>query len=73
MDSSSLRCVTIADRSSDHKHCDNGNVIFLIYHMTFHEHMFKGLCEFMGGSLVWRVTTLPCFAATGIGLVQMEI
>ena len=38
-----------ADKSCDHKHCDEGDM-FLICHVTSHEHMFKGLCEFMGGS-----------------------
>ena len=30
----------------DHKHCD-GRDIFLICNLTSHEHMFKGLCEFL--------------------------
>ena len=38
-----------ADKSCDHKHCDGGDM-FLICHVTSREHMFKGLCEFMGRS-----------------------
>ena len=49
-----------ADKSYDHKHCDEGDM-FLICHVTSHEHMFKGLCEFMGGSSSRWVTILPCF------------
>ena len=43
----------------------------LVCHVNSHGHVFKGLCEFMGGNLSWRVTTLPYLVA--IGLVQVEI
>ena len=33
----------------DHKHCDGGDITFLICHITSREHVFKGLCEFIGG------------------------
>ena len=39
------------DKSSEHKHCSGGDIMFLVCHMTTREHMFKGLWEFMGGSL----------------------
>ena len=39
-----------ADNFCDHKHCDGGDMIFLICHLTTHEQMFKGLCKFMGGN-----------------------
>ena len=45
--------------------------MLLICYVTSHEHMFQGLCEFIGGSPSQRVTTLPCFVT--IGLVQVEI
>ena len=38
------------DRSCDHKCCDSGDM-FLICHMTSREQMFKGLYEFIDGSL----------------------
>ena len=41
-----------ADKSCDHKHRDGGDV-FLICHVTSRDYMFKGLCEFMGGSSSW--------------------
>ena len=44
--------------------------MFLICHVTSREHMFKELCEPMGGIPSWRLTTFPCLVA--IGLVQME-
>ena len=56
------------DRSYDHKCCVNGEIMFLVCHE--HEHMFRDLCEFMGGSPSWKVTTLPCLMV--IGLVQVE-
>ena len=42
-----------ADKSCDHKHCNDGDMMFLICHMTSHEHMFKGLREFFG----WKPIT----------------
>ena len=33
----------------EHRHYDSGDIVFLIYHVTSREHMFKGLCECMGG------------------------
>ena len=39
-----------ADKFRDHKHCDGGDM-FLICHVTSHEHMFKWLCKFMGGTV----------------------
>ena len=39
------------DRSCDQKHCDSGDAMFLIRHVTSREHMLKGLCEFVCGSL----------------------
>ena len=40
-----------SDKSCDHKHCDGGDIQILICHVTSHKHIFKGLCEFMGGTL----------------------
>ena len=55
-----------ADKSCDHEHCDGGDVP-----RDSREHMFKGLCEFMGGIPSKWVTFLPCLMT--IGLVQAEI
>ena len=38
-----------AYKSCDQNQCEGGHII-LIFHVTFREYMFKGLCEFMGGS-----------------------
>ena len=37
-----------AHKYCDHKQCEGGDM-FLVCHVTFCEHMFKGLCEFMSG------------------------
>ena len=58
------------DKSCDHKYC-SGEDMFLVCHVTSREHMFKGLCEFMGWSPSRWVTILPCLV--NIGLVQVEI
>ena len=39
------------DKSCNHKHCNGGDIMCLICHVTFRGHKFKGLCEFMGRSL----------------------
>ena len=38
-----------ADKPCDHRHCDGGDM-FLICHIISLEHMFKWLCEFLGGT-----------------------
>ena len=32
----------------EHRHCDSGDIVFLICHVISREHTFKGLCEFKG-------------------------
>ena len=38
-----------AGKFCDHIHCYVRVTMFLVCQVTSHEHMFKGLCEFMGG------------------------
>ena len=45
--------------------------MLLICHVTFWEHKFKWLCEFLGGIASRRFTTFPCLVT--IGLVRVEI
>ena len=45
--------------------------MFLNCHVTSCKHMFKKLCEFMGGSYSRSVTTLPYLVA--IGQVHVEV
>ena len=33
-----------------HRHCGSGDVMFLTCHVTSRDHVFKGLCDFMGKS-----------------------
>ena len=35
-------------RFGDRRHCDSGDKMLLIYHLTSPNHVFKGLCELMG-------------------------
>ena len=37
------------DKFCDHRHCKTGDIMFLIHRVTLCDHMFKGLCEFIGG------------------------
>ena len=43
--------------------------IFSICHMTLHDHMFEGSCDFMGGISSLYVTTLPSLLARYIVVV----
>ena len=54
-------------KSCEHRYYNSGDIVSLICHVTLREHMFEGLCEFMGE----RITTFPCLVA--IGQVQVEI
>ena len=38
------------NKFGDHRHCGNGDLMFLICHMTSRDHMLKGLYGFIGGS-----------------------
>ena len=42
-----------------HESSAGGDVMYLIYHLTLHDHLIEGSCEFMGGyvtSLISLVT-----------------
>ena len=58
-------------KSREHRHHDSGDLIFLIRHVISCEHMFNGLCEFMGEIPPQRATRFPCLLA--IGLLEGEI
>ena len=51
------------DKSRDRYHCDDGDLKFLVCHVTSR--------KFMGGSFSRSVTLSPCLVA--IGQVQVEI
>ena len=40
-----------SDKFGDHRHCDSGVMFLFFCHVTLHDHMFKMLCNFMGGCL----------------------
>ena len=46
-------------RFGGHMYCDGGDIMSLTYHVTSHDHVFKGLCDFMGEeafTLYWQPT-----------------
>ena len=51
-------------RSCKHRHCDDGDTVFFICHVTSRKHVTE-FCEFMGGNPSWRVTTFPCLLTIG--------
>ena len=52
----------ILGKRGGHRHCASGNM-FLFCHMILQDHLIKGSCDFMIGSLSWQVTTLPSLVA----------
>ena len=59
------------DKFCDHRHYGSGVIMFLICQLSSSKHMFKGLSEITGGSLLRPVTTLPYLVP--IGQVQLKI
>ena len=57
--------------SCEHSYYDSGGKVVLICHMILPEHMFKGLCEFMGEIPSQRDITFPCLVS--IGLAEVKI
>ena len=45
--------------------------MILVFHVISKDHVMKGWSNFMGGSSLWQVTSLPSFLA--IGTVVVEI
>ena len=37
-------------KSCGQRSCKRGDIMFLIWHVTSHDHMFRGLCDFIGGN-----------------------
>ena len=48
MEESSSLYVAIPARFGSHRYCGSGTKMFLIYHITSYNHVFKGLCDGMG-------------------------
>ena len=48
-------------KSGDHWHCDTGDLMFLICHMTSNNHLFRGLYNFIVESPSKWVNNLSCF------------
>ena len=45
----------------EHRHCDSGDIVFLICHVISREHTFKGLCEFRVEEPLMESHHLPMF------------
>ena len=45
--------------------------MYLICHVTSHNHLIEGTCKFMGGSFLRYVTTLICLVAIGGMIVEI--
>ena len=54
-----------------HSHFGGEVIMNLVCHVIFQDHVIKVLCDFMGGSLSWYITTLPSLVA--IDTVVVEI
>ena len=39
-----------SDRFADNRYCDKSDLMFLTYHVVLRDHMFKGVCNFVGDS-----------------------
>ena len=59
-------------RFGSHRYCGSGDKMFLIYHMTSCDQLFKGLCDLMGWILLEQVTTLPRLVAIGLVVVVIQ-
>ena len=48
----SYKCVTALTKKY-HSHCDSGDLTILIFHVASRDDVFKGICDFIGGSSSW--------------------
>ena len=46
--------------------------MYLICHMTSHDHFTEGSCKFLDGSSLWYVTTLISLVTTSIVIVEIK-
>ena len=46
--------------------------MYLICHVTSHEHLIEGSCEFMGGSSLQYITILINLAAINIVILEVS-
>ena len=66
-----MKVENLATSDKFDKHCDVGNLITLICHITSHEHMSKESRDVMDGSPSWYVTNLS--SAVVIDMVVVGI
>ena len=52
-------------KSRGKRYCGNGDIMALVCQVISQKHMIKGLLDFMGGSPLWQVTTLPSLVVIG--------
>ena len=54
-----------------HRSIAIADITYVICHMTLQDHVIWGSFDFVGGSSLLNVTTLPHLVAIGIALVQI--
>ena len=59
------------DDFGDHWHCDSGVLIIFIYGVTSQGNVIEGSCDFMPGSSLLYVTTLPNLEAISIMVFEI--
>ena len=60
-------------RFGGHIYCGGGGKMFLLYHVTSRDHVFKGLCDLMDWSFFKLVTTLPSLVAINLVVVIQQL
>ena len=65
-----------AAKSCDHKHCDGGDIMFLICHVTYRKqtlqnHMMERPGNFMSENSPWYINTFPSLMAIHIAVVEI--
>ena len=54
-----------------HRHCGNGDIMFLVCHVATPDHIFKESCDLMNGSTLSWVTTVLSLVAREIAFEEI--
>ena len=55
----------------NHRYCDNGDKMVLVYQVISEDHMTKGSQDFTDENQSWKVTILPSLVITDIVVVEI--
>ena len=61
-----------SDKFGNNRYCDESDLMFLICHVTWHNHLFKWSWDFIIGSPSPWVTTLLILVASGIVVEEIK-